>query len=247
MTGWFAHGSVQASAAAAAPFLPTDIASLEHWLDASDAGTITDTAGEVSQWDDNSTAGNDVTQATAANQGNTSTVNTNDGIFFDGTGERMRDSAPVITSPPVTIGIVFTPTSVAAGEADLYKTREGFNNVIRVSRSGDDIRGSEGQGGATVFATIANVLAVDETRWVITRWRNSGAGSSDILDDQSNSATATAAASIANADDINVAANADGTTPFAGHIHEVVYYNRFLTDTERTDLANYFNSKWTIG
>lgn len=246
MTGWFSHGAVQAAGGAAPAFSPTDITGLELWLDASDAGTITDTAGEVSQWDDKSAQGNDVVQATSGNQGNTSTINTNDGIFFDGTGERMRDTPGSVTSPPGTLVAVFTPTSVAAGVEDVLRFRATFNNTLRLSRSADDIRASEGTGGATTVLLIANTLTVNETRWAIFRARNSGDGTSDLLDDAAGSTSTSLAASISDSDDINVAANADGTDSWTGHIHELIYYNRFITDTERTNLAAYLNGKWSL-
>jgi hypothetical protein len=55
-------------AANAAPlWTPADI-STELWLDASDAATVTEISGAISQWDDKSTNGRNATQATAVNQ-----------------------------------------------------------------------------------------------------------------------------------------------------------------------------------
>lgn len=243
MSAWFAHGAVQA---AAPSFLPTDIAGLELWLDAQDSGSITETSGEVSQWDDNSTAANNVVQATAANQPNTSTINGNASLFFDGTDERLRDSAPTIVSPPGTIAVVLTPTSVAAGVGDAVRLRNGFDVVFKVRRNGDDLEVQEGQGGAATTISIANILVANETRWVIARFRNSGVGTSDMKTDQANTASASVAAAIADIDDINIGANASGSDPWTGHIHEVIYWNRFLTDTERDDVDAYLDAKWTL-
>ncbi len=242
---WFPAGTVGVGTVAAA-FAPTDIADLELWLDADDAGTITDTAGEVSQWDDKSVEGNDVVQATAANQGNTDTINGNASIFFDGTGERIRDSSPTINSPPGTLAVVFTPTSVAAGLGAVVRLRNGVEGVFRIRRHGDELEAEEGQSPSQTTMTIADVLAVDETRWAIARFRNSGDGTSDLLTDEDDSASASVAASIADIDDINIAANANGSDDWTGHIHEVIYYNRFLTDQERTDLGTYLSDKWTV-
>ena len=94
---------------------------------------------------------------------------------------------------------------------------------------------------------VASLLAVDETRWVIVRFRNSGAGDSDLLTDEGNTDTVTASASInSSIDDINIGANANGANAFAGHIHEILYYNRFITNDERTALDAYLDSKWTL-
>ena len=223
-----------------------DIADLELDLNAGDSGSITETGGEVSQWDDGSTAGNDVVQATAANQPNTSTVNGNDSLFFDGTDDRLRDSLPTITSPPGTIAVVFTPTSVAAGVGDLVRLRNGFDFVFRVRRNGNDLEVREGQGGAVTTMSIANILAVNETRWVIARFRNSGDGASDMKTDEGDTDSASVAASIADIDDINIGANANGDDPWTGHIHRVLYWNRFLTDDERDDVDAMLDAEWTL-
>lgn len=232
--------------AAQASFLPTDITGLELWLDADDSSTITDTSGEVSQWDDKSSAANTIVQATSANQGNTASINSNASLFFDGTGERMRDSSGSVTSPPGTLAAVFTPTSVAGGLGIILGLRLSFTNVLRLARSGDDIQALEGTGGGATVLSIANTLTANDTRWAIFRARNSGDGTSDLLDDAAGSASGSLAASIGDIDDINIAANADGTDDWTGHIHEVIYYNRYLTDTERTNLGAYLSSKWGV-
>ena len=58
---------VQKFYASTVSFLPTDISGLSLWLDADDATTITIATG-VSQWDDKSGVGNDVSQLSASLQ-----------------------------------------------------------------------------------------------------------------------------------------------------------------------------------
>lgn len=234
------------AATVVAQFLPTDIAGLELWFDAQDSGSITETSGEVSQWDDGSTAGNDVVQGTGANQPNTSAINGNDSLFFDGTDERLRDASPTIVSPPGTLAVVFTPTSVAAGVSDAVRLRNGFDVVFKLTRNGDDLEAHEGQGGAATVMSIANNLAANETRWAIARFRNSGDGTSDVKTDEGDTASASVAAAIADIDDVNIGANASGSDPWLGHIHEVIYWNRFLTDGERDQVDAYLDAKWSL-
>ncbi|MGI9486306.1 MAG: hypothetical protein ACR2RF_10605, partial [Geminicoccaceae bacterium] len=76
--------------------------------------------------------------------------------------------------------------------------------------------------------------------------RNSGDGTSDIETDEGNSTSASLAASIDTVDDYNIGANADGTSAFGGHIHEFLYYNRFLTDNEKAELGGYLSGGWTL-
>jgi hypothetical protein len=75
--------------ASAAPlWTPADITT-ELWLDASDASTITETAGAMSQWNDKSGNARNATQATAANQPTTGALTQNglNVISFDGTND----------------------------------------------------------------------------------------------------------------------------------------------------------------
>ena len=245
-------GALSTMDSAITTFSPPDIANLEFWLDAKVTGSITESSGEVSAWADLSSAGNDVVQADADRQPNVSSVNGNASILFDGDSvaadaDLLRDNTAAITSPPSTIAVVFTPTTTAAGEADIVKWRDGFNTVYQIRRIDSDIEAVEGQGGGTNAMTVAGVLAAGETRWVIARFRNSGDGDSDMLTDEGGSDTVTAAAAINNSlDDINIGCNADGNDPYAGHVHEVLYFNRFITDGERDLLADYLNGRWTL-
>ena len=73
-------------------FSPPQIPGLQTWKSARETDTITETSGDVSQWDDQSVEGNNVVQATGANQPTTSSVNGNPSILFDGSNDRLRDS-----------------------------------------------------------------------------------------------------------------------------------------------------------
>lgn len=75
-------------------FSPTDINGITLWLDADDATTITESAGEVSQWDDKSGNGFDVVQATGTSQPTTDsvTINSRNAIDFDGVNDFMSNS-----------------------------------------------------------------------------------------------------------------------------------------------------------
>jgi hypothetical protein len=59
-------GIIASSGASITPIIPTDLADLELWLDASDTSTITLSGSAVTQWDDKSGNSYSFTQATAA-------------------------------------------------------------------------------------------------------------------------------------------------------------------------------------
>ncbi len=117
---------------------------------------------------------------------------------------------------------------------------------MRIARDGDDLQCVEGFGGSATILETANVLGVNQTRWVIFRARNSGDGTSDMETDEGDSVSGSLAASISSIDDYNIGANADGSSAFGGHIHEFLYYNRFLTDEEKAALGGYLSGGWTL-
>lgn len=73
-------------------FTPLDIPGLVLWMDASDASTITQTAGSVSAWYDKSGNGYIATQATGANQPITGarTLNGLNVLNFDGSSDFLN-------------------------------------------------------------------------------------------------------------------------------------------------------------
>lgn len=76
-------------------FAPTDIANLVFWADASDATSITESAGAVSQWNDKSGKDFHVTQGTGSLQPITDsvTINSLNAIDFDGVDDLLVNAA----------------------------------------------------------------------------------------------------------------------------------------------------------
>lgn len=105
------------AASAIPPFVPTDIAGLQLWLDASDAATITETAGAVSQWNDKSGNSRNYVQATGAKQPmtGTATINGLNAIQFDGVDDTMTSSAFMYALGTMTLYIMFD-SGVTTGE-----------------------------------------------------------------------------------------------------------------------------------
>jgi hypothetical protein len=72
------------------PWTPTEIATTA-WFDAADSNTITDSSGAVSQWDDKSGNGRDVSQPSGSDQPTTGirTIGELNAIDFDGVGDYL--------------------------------------------------------------------------------------------------------------------------------------------------------------
>ncbi|GAG78537.1 unnamed protein product, partial [marine sediment metagenome] len=82
--------SITSSIFSETAFSPADIANILQWLDASDASTITDTLGAVSQWSDKAST-NHATQGTGIKQPVTDsvTINSLNALLFDGVDDSM--------------------------------------------------------------------------------------------------------------------------------------------------------------
>lgn len=78
-----------------APWTPANIATVVGWYDASDTATITETGGAVSQWDDKSGNGLNLSQGEGTRQPLTGTVSMNgvNALKFDGSNDRMATSS----------------------------------------------------------------------------------------------------------------------------------------------------------
>lgn len=85
-------------------FDPLDVDNMILWLDGSDASTVTEAGGLVSQWDDKSGNGNHATQATGASQPTYDT--TNNWIDFD---DSRFMSLPYNNPSEATVFVVFYP------------------------------------------------------------------------------------------------------------------------------------------
>lgn len=98
--------------------LPTNVAGLAAWYDASVASSITSVAGAVSQWNDRSGNGRNLTQSTAIRKPTTGTRTINGLNALDFTNNFI-DSAPVSIVQPVTLLAVVLADSYT-GAANRY-------------------------------------------------------------------------------------------------------------------------------
>jgi hypothetical protein len=84
-------------------FSPASIPGLQLWLDGSEASTITQSGGNVSQWNDKSGNGNNATQATGSMQPTyvTNSFNGLNSLLFNGTSDFLL--IPEISSTQMTV------------------------------------------------------------------------------------------------------------------------------------------------
>lgn len=233
-------------------FSPLDIPNLLAWYDATDASTITETGGLVDAWSDKSGNGNTLTQAVAGNRPGTGTqtINGLNAIEFPGTDEFLEIS-PFAPTPNLTMAFVFNVVSVS-------------NNADSIISFNDNLAGNDdfqidannnsqffGDFNSSGLGTIPPVQSPTNLETIDTGliYRLSTADSSVRLFN----ANVEIASDVGNYNGL-LSANQDfkmginrGSNQFLKvNIGEVIFYNRDITASERTQLFDYFNSKWGV-
>jgi hypothetical protein len=235
-------------------------AELVLWFDAADLSTITASSGAVSQWNDRSGNGYNVTQGTAVNRPTTgsATLNGLNVISFDG-GDGLNRIASSILGQNVsglTMYAVHTinafPASGLVGEV-LRITRGTSRDTRCIFRSVN--AGAMQTGGRTLdgdsFPTVSSSIiptgkpliqvgVFDYANLRLFQYIN---GVLDGVIDPFNTATTTSnTASQA----IGVGNNTLGSNNYNGIIGEVLVYHAKHNEPEINAVASYLNQKWAV-
>lgn len=171
-----------------APWTPAQITTA-IWLDASDASTITESGGVVSQWDDKSGNGRHFTQSTVANrptfesavQNGLSAVKFVNGPGAGATRQFVENTSYTNTSNQLTIFSVHRNLSGASG-ANIYGRLFSFapSNQLDYATTGGILLCYGITSGITLyrsFAAIASTAAISDTWCVVDAERDAGNGS----------------------------------------------------------------------
>ena len=237
-------------------FIPTQVAGLALWLDASDTTTITQSSGNITQWRDKSTSG---LTATAAN--NPTLVakiqNGFPGISLDGSTQyfNLGNNLNMGTNQ-IYIFVVSKFNSTADG-AIIGKSLYGSAGArYSLLRSGALIPLIEASGGAvnnsgfnSDTSTSARLLNMVWDRSTINLYQNGSSVFSVGLSDSSNLTTGNSLL-------IGAYQNGSGGVPPApglymnGYIHEILMYftstSSPLGNTSRQQIESYLAQKWGL-
>jgi len=239
------------------------------WLDASDATTITSSGSPatVSQWNDKSGNGYNVTQATGANQPTTGTRTQNglNAIDFDGTNDQLRSGAVVTqitTSKALTqFVVVKSDRTSAASEGIVGAQRGNFDyntgwlqerrtTFLAFSIGKGESSDAAGQYNAARFSnsstsTMVFTVSVSAAANTKAAYVNTTANTLTSFDNNMASSNFLAAGSANHTINIGGRGSLSGT-PFDGFIAELILYDTVLSDTNRQLVWDYLNAKWAI-
>ncbi len=238
---------------------PLDIPNCAGWWDASDASTLFDATsggsqvtngGAVARWNDKTTLGRHVTQATSANRPTYSaSAAGGKGALSWGASLNSRSLAWASGSNNTVLREVFVVCSYDGGT-----TFNGFEGLITGTAADNANVGLSAPGsGATTFYTASNFSIWDN---LIINGANSGAYSNIVASGGINGWPALPALNSLSvlhafgaADQASNGICIGNDRSFAdrgwrGNICEVVAYSATLTDTQRVQVQKYLAARW---
>jgi hypothetical protein len=235
-----------------AAFSPLDLPGLLLWLDASDASTITESAGLVSQWNDKSGNANHVT-ATLAERPTTGTrtVGGLNGIDFNGSSNLMKrlDSLGLTGSPALYIALVLRidVNNPADRPFGIGESTGVGGQVILVATDGS----FRFNNGAQVFA---NPSITKDIQFLATREAGDQHGDGlmwfdNISQTESSTTNPTNTSNITDElTTIGTGVRSGGSTTdyYDGVIAEVIIGNATLSASDRNALWGYSEPKWSL-
>lgn len=229
-------------AGSSAPFVPTDIANLALWLDASDTATITQAAGLVSQWNDKSGLSNHVTQGTGARQPttNSSTINGLNALNCPA-GNKLMLMPSGLYSIPNGNNTVFAVTKQNGSAGDQWFLSTGLSPVYGYlyRTNGTNIRSFNNTGFA---GNTDQTFSAGNTH--ITEFTRNGAGLTQTID----GIAGTPGTAVSGTAAAMYLFNFDGGagSGFIGDSGEVLIYSRALSNAEKNQVGNYLGQKWLV-
>jgi hypothetical protein len=252
------HGLYRNGATFGSSWTPAALGSaLALWLDADDASTITLNGSTVSQWNDKSGNGRNVSQATAANQPTltASGLNGKPVLTFDGVNDYLAAASPLIGTTH-SLFVLFTPTienqtgslfgQWSAGQTGRFTilvnqissgaASAGFLNVFNSSST---------QGGGS--GGLSTEVAISNTPTLITSISTTGSEQWKLFKNGTewDSATITSVYTGVNSA-IGSLNGTESSLPFDGTVSELISFPSILSTADRERLEGYFAWKWGL-
>ena len=214
-----------------AAFVPTDIADLVGWYDASDTATITESGGAVSQWDNKVDADTPLVQSVAASQPTTGVATLNGlNIIRQAAGDGVNNAggASLNFFPPGTYSAFVASSGVAATIGGILSSDTG----VYVGFFQD------GSASTTLYNGVGSPTF---------RINGSVPADRNALHD------ALVGPAIMEAINLTYSANFLLHTRYttsvrngAKDLGEILFYNRAVTADEASSVVSYLMSKWGI-
>lgn len=220
------------------PFSPLDL-SPTLWLDASDTGTITESGGSVSQWDDKSTNGNNFVQATGSSQPatGTRTINSLNVVDFNGSTTFLENNPSTFAAAQP-----FTIFAVAEHDTDVYSrifTQLGANVLFAFINTERTYSGA----GLFVYGTTGDAPTGSP---LLLRYTFDGASSNGFIDGVQTVSGNFGTNEFETGRVVRIGANESGVQALDGAVGEIFLVQGTLTAQQISDAETYLADKWGI-
>lgn len=218
-------------------FIPTSISGCQVWLDGADQSTASMTLSgtNVSVWKDKSGNGNNFTATTAATF--SATYNA---LYFNSSLYSSSYSANPSTE---TVFIVARPTVTTSGGALI----SGYSGAraIWVGNSGGGGNGSVGiaDTGIAWLAYTSAGTVVSNTTYLVVEQINAG---TSYIGLNGTTTFNTGGASFGAGTVTYLGLESGASFPFVGYAMEIIFYNVYLSSTQRQKVEAYLSKKWSI-
>ena len=225
-------------------FNPIDIDGCSLWLDALDRSSITLSGTDVTQWNDKSGNGRNLTQSTAGLRPTYSA--TSKAIVFDGTRYLDIPNALAAITPTYTI---FAVEKRASDQARFFLGNRqavantglilGYNSSTTSHHTTAHI--------VDLQVTIPSYLGTSEPVR-ITRYAYTGTTRSTFINGGQLSNSQSFSATLTTWPTANIGAgyNTNSVNWYIGNIHEIIFYNTSLTTEQSQRVEGYLAWKWGI-
>lgn len=242
------------AAAAGGAWTPASLPGLVVWLDASNSGSITQSSGAVSQWNDLSGNGNNFVQATGANKPTFSATGFNGskpGItVVAASAQFVQNTSVPFNSSTLSIFVVNTLTASSEDNSGLVSflgsgQANDFNNAASFILFTSNVHSLYRLTSSTYddFANAATVATPATIGWVFDG--TNGTGYLNFAADTPAAKTGTLGATTANIAFGSRPWNSN-TPSFDGTYGEIVLTNTAMSSGDRASLHTYLTSKWGV-
>ncbi len=243
--------------AAVVPFSPTDLSGLEAWYKSGVGVTLN--GGDVSQWDDSSGNGRNLTQGTAANQplynATDAAWNGLASISFNGTSDSLFANAVAVPMFQGTDKAYTIVTAVKRGAGGTYRFMMGSNDVAGggtaqtvLAQMWNSVSEYVAYKRDSASSSVVSEIGTANGNAVIIRWQSSGTLAEVYVNGTSAGTSANDVGALTVQDVFCIGGFPTGTTTagtwWLGDIAEVVMYSRLLTAGEQLQIEAYFKTKF---
>lgn len=211
---------------------PLSIAGCQAWYDFADPTTITQSSNKVSQANDKSGNGRNLTQATGANQPTWGKAYLNGKRYLLFAANHFMVSSAITLAQPITIIVLVLDSAAGASQANIV-ARDSVQFLYRRSTGAWAFYADSAEQGTT--ATDGNLHRLSAVF--------NGASSVLYLDNASITSANPGSGGFST-QAISVGGLSGGTALWQGDIGEILIYNTALSASDRYNIDQYLLLKW---